>query len=258
MGYEISSVCLLGRDYSAYGDLSVVEVSEQSAAAISVGSDPLSPSNRFKADSKVPNEDALCVVESNEFSVYAVADAHYGPEASHTLIRRLHDLLAEELPQTVHDLSHLLDSLQDGPPPATSSETTLTVAVYNRESRSGFGISFGDSSFVISGPTGSARLVNPRNGRFVSTSPDQLPLEGAAFSFSADPGDVLVSYTDGIDECHYRSPTTSISLGHINDIAARSPGDPQAIVSELGRLALAGVNGHPGGQDNVALIASIA
>ncbi len=258
MNDDIKSVCLMGRDHGTYRKLDTVRVGDHSAASISVGSDEYSPSNQFKTDSWCPNEDALCVVDSDEFSAFAVADAHYGPEASHTLIDRLHNGLIEDLPTELHDLSHLLDRLQEGPSPATRSEATLLVVVYNRELKSGFGISFGDSSFVVSSPGVVASPANKRNGRYVSTSPDQLPLEGAAFSFSASPDDMLLTFTDGVDECHYRSPATSVSPRHIADITGANRLDPQAVAQELGELALAGVNGNPGGQDNISLIASLS
>lgn len=259
MNSERSTVCLVGRDYGVFGRLEVVAVSDQTAAAISVGSDESSPSSQFKTDAACANEDTLCVVEANEFSVFAVADAHYGPESSHTLIERLHSsLLDSGVPAELHDLSHLLDALQEGPPPSSRSETTFLVVVYNRELKSGFGISFGDSSFVVSSPGTATGPLNLRNARYVSTSPDQLPLEGAAFNFSARPGDVLLTYTDGIDECHYRSPSTSVTQNHIAGITAADSLNPQAVARGLGQLALAGVDGNPGGQDNIALIVSLA
>ncbi len=252
-------VCMLGRDHCEYGVLSIGEVGRHSAAAISVGATSISPSNRFKTDDEVPNEDALCVVESSHLGFYAVADAHYGPESSHTLVSRLHQgAMTEGTPRSVSQLADLLDSLQDGMPPETESETTLLVVVHDRSSHAGFGISFGDSTFMVVGQQNRLEPVNRRNSRFVSTSPDQLPLEGAAFQFRTSPGDLLLTFTDGIDECHYRSPETSVRPHHIAQIVAETAGNPLATVTEMAGLALTGVGGNPGGQDNIALIASSA
>lgn len=250
--------CLLGREYDEYGVVSSVKVGAMTAAAMSVGSDTRTPSNRFKTDKAVRNEDALCVIVEEELSLFGVADAHYGPESSHTLISRIHQATSGgRVPASLADLTHVLDSLQDGPPPATNSETTLLVVVYDRKNHQGFGISFGDSSFVIAGPDRLAEPLNHRNNRFVSANPDQLPLEGAAFNYLAKPGDTLLTFTDGIDECHYRSPETSVRPNHISEIVA-SNSDILATVTDLTELALAGVDGHPGGQDNIAVIAARA
>jgi hypothetical protein len=83
-------------------------------------------------------------------------------------------------------------------------------------------------------------------------------LHGSAFKFSAEPGDLLLAYTDGIDECHYRSPRTSVRPGHVSALAAGVGNDPLATVDGLCRLALGGVDGNPGGEDNIAIIAASA
>jgi hypothetical protein len=255
----LNNVLLLGKDHCEYGSLSTVTVGEHSAAAISVGTDQQSPSNRFKTNSEIPNEDALCVLETDGAAAFAVADAHYGPESSHTLVTRFHDrLLSGGIPATPAQLSHLIDSLQDGSPPETESETTFLTAIHNRNTGTGFGISFGDSSFLIVGPQSALDSVNHRNSRFVSTSPDQLPLEGALFHYSTEPGDVLLTYTDGIDECHYRSPETSVGRRDIAAIVSDHQTNQLEIVTELAKLAMTGVRGNPGGQDNIALITSLA
>ena len=251
-----TGVCLLGMDYCEYGVLSVTSAGPRAAVAISVGTDVESPSNRFKTNKAVPNEDAMCFVGSGSRMMFGVADAHYGPESSHTLIERLYDaVVSDGIPSSPETLSFVLDSLQDGPGPETESETTLLVAVYDRRTQRGFGTSFGDSSCVVAGAS-EVRLANPHTKRFVSTWPDQLPLEGATFQFTADAGDIILVFTDGINECHYRSPETSVTSAHIKEIVSRHRDAPLEIVSELGALALGGVGGYPGGQDNIALIAN--
>lgn len=255
---DLSSILLLGRDHCEYGSLSTTVLGPHSAAAISVGTDSASPSNRFKTDAAVPNEDALCLVEADGRAAFAVADAHYGPESSHSLVERFHDgLVISGIPSNPAELSHLLDSLQEGRHPQTESEATFLTVIYDRVKHTGFGISFGDSSLVIVGPQAPTDPINRRNGRFVSTSPDQLPLEGAAFRYSTKPGDMLLAYTDGIDECHYRSPQTSVNRHDIEAIVANHQ-SPIDVVTELATLAMGGVRGNPGGQDNIALIGLLA
>ena len=67
---------------------------------------------------------------------------------------------------------------------------------------------------------------------------------------------LVAGFTDGIDECHYRSPETSVGYHHIAALAADVDYDPLRLVTELTQLALTGVDGNPGGQDNIAVIAS--
>ena len=71
---------LLGEDYDTWGTVAATEVGSLAAAAISVGSDPDSPSKQWKYE-EVDNEDALCVISTPEWVGLAVADAHYGPES---------------------------------------------------------------------------------------------------------------------------------------------------------------------------------
>ena len=246
---------LLGRDYGEYGSLAATNVGARAAACISVGSDLNSPSHRFKDDPASPNEDALCVIEAGDWAHYAVADAHYGSESSHMLIDRLHDIWLKVRPTDVQHLGQMIEFLRAGDPPKTESETTLLVVCYDRVEHTGFGLSFGDSSFVIVGPGHETTAINDRNGRFVNAADRFSMITGAPFRFSADPGDILLTFTDGINECHYRSPETSVGFDHIERVVNRSH-EPLRIVQQLAELALSGVDGNPGGQDNIALIAS--
>jgi hypothetical protein len=78
------------------------------------------------------------------------------------------------------------------------------------------------------------------------------------FSFTASPGDLLLAYTDGIDECHYRRPETSVTPQIMAELRRETGGEPEAYVRRLVELALSGVDGHPGGQDNLAVVAAPA
>lgn len=247
---------LLGRDYCAYGAMTAVEVGGHTAAAMSVGSDPASPSHVYKADPDVPNEDALCVIETTAWSGLAVADAHFGSESSHLLIERLHNTWATVRPRDSDHLAEMVDSLRIGDRVTTESETTLLIVVFDRQTRTGFGLSFGDSSFAIVGSTTDPVAINPRNRTYLHPARRRGFLQGEHFAFEAAPGDVLLAYTDGIDECHYGSPNTSLQPHHMAAIAHEADYVPLAIATAATDAALRGVDGHPGGQDNIAIIAS--
>ena len=255
---RLGRLLLLGEDYGTYGAVGVTRVGSQAAAAISVGSSPDSPSLKFKADPNVLNEDALCVMEAGNWSAYCVADAHYGPESSHMLIQRLHQMLNKIRPTDPGHLSQMIEFLRQGDPAMTESETTLLVVIYDRQKRSGFGVSFGDSSFVIVGPGHTASARNAKDNRYVSTRGRSSLRGGAEFSFTANPGDMLLTFTDGIDECNYRSPATSIHAHHIEAAVQQSNGDTLDATNRIVAMALAGVDGNPGGEDNIAIIAANA
>lgn len=250
-GRRVPSLCLLGRDHQQYGAIDAQRVGDRAAAAISVGADPSSPSMVFKHDPEVANEDALVVAVHGRRTGLAVADAHYGPEASHVLIEALSRAWADALPATEDEL--LLEAAQLGSPALTESETALLIAVHDGDTGAGFGLSIGDASLVIVGPDHQASACNPRNHRYVSASGDDaLPVP---FRFQTAPGDLVLAFTDGIDECHYRNPDTSIQPHHIDAIVSAASGDPLHVVEQLSQLALDGVDGHPGGQDNIAVVA---
>lgn len=248
------SLCLLGRDHQRYGAFDSFAVGEAAAAAISVGADHSSPSLVFKDDPEVLNEDALCVTVDGKRTGIAVADAHYGPESSHTLINALHQRWADRLPSSAEELA--LSTTTIGTAAVTDSETALLVAVHDAASGVGFGLSIGDASLVIVGAGGDATPLNPRNHRYVTAEGDDA--EPLPFTFHATEGDLVLAFTDGVDECHYRNPATSVLPHHIERIAQTHANDPLGVVEALTHLALSGVDGNPGGQDNIAIVAVLA
>lgn len=254
---RLGRLLLVGEDYGTYGAVGITRVGSKAAAAISVGADDESPSHQFKANPDVPNEDALCVMEAGNWAAYAVADAHYGPESSQMLISRLHQMLSKIRPTDSEHLNQMVEFLKQGDPAYTDSETTLLIVIYDREQRSGFGVSFGDSSFVIVGPGRTAEPVNQRDNRYVSSRGSSLR-NGANFTFTANPGDMMLTFTDGVDECNYRSPATSIRPHHLEDLVAKANGDTLEATSQIVALALSGVDDNPGGEDNIALVAANA
>ena len=130
--------------------------------------------------------------------------------------------------------------------------------MYDRVQHRGFGLSFGDSSFVVAGPGRVATAVNPRDARFVTTRSQSSLRHGKPFVFDTNPGDVLLVFTDGVDECNYRSPATSIQPHHLAQLVDLGNGDPLNTCNRIVAAALEGVDGHPGGEDNIALICATA
>jgi hypothetical protein len=252
---RLGRLLLLGENYGTYGEVAATRVGSQSAAAISVGSDENSPSRRWKYDDTVANEDTLCVIDAGDWVGVAVADAHYGPESSHMLVSRLHDIWAKVRPTDLQHLEQMVEFLRTGDPARTESETTLLVSVFDREAGNGFGVSFGDSTFSVVGPGRVPTPINHHDHRFVSGAIPQSFRNGSLFRFEASPGEVLLAFTDGIDGCHYREPATSVRPQHITTIAQSVAYDPLDLITQVTGLALRGVEGNPGGQDNIAIAA---
>lgn len=250
----------LGSDHTEYGRYALGRLPGQTVWAISVGADPESPSLRSKGDVRHPNEDALLAVERGDRVVLAVADAHFGRESSHDLLRDL----AGKLPPIPADpgaLAALVRQLARwDPPPDYESDTSLMIAVYDRGARAGFGLSFGDSTFAIVGEAGHRQPIGKRSSNYASPAcPASLdPALADTFAFEAAPGDLLLAYTDGIDECHYGEPETSVTSQIMAELWRESGNEPEAYVRRLVELALSGVDGHPGGQDNLAVVAAQA
>jgi serine/threonine protein phosphatase PrpC len=247
----------LGRDHTEYGRYELGRLSPHTVWAISVGSDPGSPSLVAKGDPEHPNEDGLLAVEQRERGLLAVADAHFGLESSHDLLTRLAGRLPP-VPAAPDELAALLRRLGKwDPAPDYPSATSLVIAVYDRAAREGFGLSFGDSSFAIVGEAGHLQPISQAAAGFVSPAhPASLDPDAAdAFTFAAAPGELLLVYTDGIDECHYGRPETSVTPQIMEALWRETGSDPEAYVRRLVELALSGVEGHPGGQDNLAVVA---
>jgi len=109
---------------------------------------------------------------------------------------------------------------------------------------------------MVLGAQESPRIINRKNSHYVCpwipTSLD--PRRFVEFDFRMRSGDLLVAYSDGVDECHYQSPRTSIRPHHVQDLLRRGAGNSESLARELTELALTGVDGNPGGQDNIAVV----
>jgi serine/threonine protein phosphatase PrpC len=247
----------LGRDHVAYGQYALGRLSPRMFWAISVGADRDSPSLTVKGDPAQPNEDGLLAAEVGDRALLAVADGHFGQQASHELLEEL-AARVPPVPGTPEELVALLRRLaeRDRARDCTAG-TSLLVAIFDRATREGFGLSFGDSTFAVVGAAGHRREIHWPSSGFVSPErPASLnPRAADRFTFRAAPGELLLVYTDGINECHYREPKTSVTPELMGELWLSTAGNPESYVRELVELALAGVGGHPGGQDNLAVVA---
>jgi hypothetical protein len=246
------TIIKLGRDETTWGGLSLSSGhGGRTAVAMSPGSDPASPSMASKGDPGLPNEDAAFAIDQGDRTMIGVADAHHGVSASHDLIEAI---AARPIPGSFEELERGLATLEPTGR-AGESSSTLVVAVLDRAIGQGFGISFGDSTLARVGASGTF-IVNVRRATYVHLrQPGGLdPSFAHGFHFFVQPGELLAAFTDGINECHYRSPDTSVGLAEIRNTYDQTGPRPEPFARALCRLALDGVSGHPGGQDNIALV----
>lgn len=237
---------VIGSFYTEYNRLEILRVGHL-VSAISVGKDPNSPSMVHKHE---PNEDSALICEDGSWALLAVADGHYGG-AAHRLINSLADG-CQSVPQRVSGLSMLL---WNGFPasPQDRSGTTLLVACLDTSTGSGFGFSFGDCMLLTVGAT-RATLRNAINDCYLhgGTPP---PLDATQpFTFQLEPGEGLLMFSDGVNECCYREPHKSVQLSHIQQLFCAAEGDTEKWVRSVTQLALDGVDGEPGGQDNITVL----
>ena len=239
---------LLGVNYSNYGEVCLKSLGE-AVACISTGADRESPSLGFKGDPNHPNEDALLVRRKGSRYLMAVADSHFGNQASHVLMQRL---AGAPFPVSEVELLQTVMEIQE-PELVHGAGSTLVVTLVDRDKGAGVGFSAGDSSLITIGSEGLTHHV-PHNHRFYYFQQPLSEDEWCRFEYRLSPGNVVLLFTDGVNECHYRNPETSIQDSHIWELWERADGDVEGFVGLLAQLALDGVVGHPGGQDNVALI----
>jgi hypothetical protein len=302
------------------------------ALALSAGSDPHSPARQHKGRQDIPNEDAVLAISAGPQTLLAVADAHYGHEASELLLERLAARLhGQPLPQgkkpakdsapqapgphgaagssstspgatrpaipgsasephstspgptrpaipgsaseahstspgptrpaipaAVFELMDLLPELAVPPLAAAAplrSETTLTIAVLDQDSGQVFGLAYGDSSASILAPGEVPRRISRPSRHYVHPEqPKTLdPRLASEFHARLPKGALLLLHTDGVDECCYRDPERSIGARELSQLFEEHGPAPAAFARALTELALAGVRGNPGGQDNIAI-----
>lgn len=248
--------CLqLGKDHPVYGKLDLCQLNSNITCAISVGADKDSPSLIFKGDKTSTNEDAVFAAMIDDRVVMAVADSHFGQWASHSIITGI-----AHYSRQVTDLASIYRIFplmgDDSTDWNNHSETTLVIVSVNRLTGEGFGVSFGDSSAVLVNQQEVSRL-NHKNSRFVSLNKTVIMDSASAeeFTFNVKTGELLLLFTDGVDECHYGKPDTSVNEQDILNLFQQTPENVTQYVTRLGNLALKGINGNPGGQDNIAIAA---
>lgn len=250
---DAPTLLMLGRDHKEYGSISRGELGAVTTF-MSVGGDRVSPSMAFKADKAQPNEDVLLVKRRDHLYLLAVADSHYGIEASHVLLERL---AARDLPETRLDLLKLCLEIQK-PHEDASSGTTLVVALYDAISGHLLALSTGDSTLATLDDAGWL-VRNAHDSNYLRLDGLNYPDNWCEMELFLQPNTVLALHTDGIDECHYRKPETSLTPARIEAIwrATEAPSLDVRVPLFGGALvqaALDGVGEHPGGQDNIALI----
>jgi hypothetical protein len=246
----------LGKDHPTFGAIHVeVSPDGRAALAISAGADPDSPARAGKGDpDQVPNEDAALVIDEGERVLIAVADAHFGHQASHALLRALGRAPAP--PLGIEDLRAFLASIPSDETGSDRSETTLAVAVLDRVARRVFGLSFGDSTVLLLGAGSHGEPLHRRDDRFVTPARPQTMLGGEPFTRErVAPEQVLVAFTDGVDGCCYGDPERSLRAEHLVAMGRRAR-SVEELVRGVAESALAGVEGAPGGQDNIAIVAA--
>jgi hypothetical protein len=227
----------------------------RSACAISAGG--AEAMGRVKHDL---NEDAVLVMDAGDSVLLAAADAHYGNTASHFLLQQIAAHVSPDV-RNLYELGDAIEALEPGRIDRDDpSETTLIVVVMQRHTRRGFGLSFGDSSCVLLPLDDEPRVLNEKQPGFVTLArPVSLGRRWAhTFRFMAASGDLLLVYTDGVDECHYRQPRTSVRPRHLAQVLAETGNDPKRYAEGLAALALSGVDGYPGGEDNLAIAVAVA
>lgn len=243
----MQKLVMIGRDYPSLGVVAQKALGPVQAC-VSAGSDPDSPSFAYKGD-VCPNEDGLVVLKNSNMWLLAVADGHLGHHSSHALLDGLAAL--EILPARLGRLSLLLSSsewIAD-----TGGGTTLLVACVDESNGQVFGLSFGDSSLVLLGSEG-PQIKNQINDTYLRGGGPIEVDQGKPFNFQLQPGDHLLLYTDGVNECCYRDPYRSIGLKHLQQLREQHPEDTALYTRSLMDLALTGVDNHPGGQDNIVIV----
>jgi serine/threonine protein phosphatase PrpC len=255
---ETQQTTCYGYDYGLLGDYHCAMSGPRAAVAISVGSDEESPSKQFKGDPEHLNEDALFHFDDGQHSILALADAHFGWSSSHALISLLSEAVKSHLPTNKTALADLIATFESSEKTASASETSFVVAIFDHHTGRGFGVSFGDSTLTVVGPNRAARALNTHNRIYVSPQRPYTLAAGRAvlFDFGAKPGDLILAFTDGIDECNYRNPHLSLQAQHFSELYQRHGANAKDFATELVKWALKGVDGHAGGQDNIALIVS--
>ncbi len=251
------SIALYGPSFVDPGQVEVRTLGERSACSISVGA--LAAITRKKPEA-APNEDALYLHDDGQIAVHVVADGHYGTEASQALVQSMAEIFDRQ--GTQMDLSMAYGKMAQAwrqRPDQGQSRSTMIIASLDRGRGTVQGFTIGDSACFLVGPAGITRLDTPSRNYVAPWDYYSLGVPPSSyFEAEAPAGSVFVCCTDGVTECHYGEPESSIQPEDIAEIVSRTGTDPKALVEALGVLALTGVRDQPGGEDNFAITVSIA
>lgn len=240
---------MLGRDYPELTSIQMKSLGE-AHGCICAGKDPASPSFAYKGHKENPNEDGLVILNDEDFWLLAVADGHFGHQSSHALLEGIGAIPA--IPRRLGALSLFLSNADWVE--QTAGGSTLLVACLDKSNGSTFGLSFGDSSLAVLGPTG-AKIRNQPNDRYLRGGAPIDVEEALPFQFTLKENETMLLYTDGINECCYRDPYRSVGLQHLEDIYRKTKSETAQLAYCVMELAMNGVDGYPGGQDNAVVTA---
>ena len=238
---SVEIVLMLGRDCTDYGGDQSGRLG-RTAACLSAGC-------KGCEDEPQSNEDALLLMQQGDRYLLAVADGHYGLEVSHQILQRLSK---HPIPASGAALRAILTEIQN-PPIRSGGGTTLTVGCLHAETLLGFGLSTGDSTLAVVDNEGIKICTSP-NHRYLYPNRPLEAHEWCAFNFTVPSRGTVLLYTDGVNECHYRQPETSVQDEDIDRLWLAYGDDATCFASALVYLARKGVRGNPGGQDNIAVV----
>lgn len=247
---------LLGVEHPLFAAVSACGTADRRAGcAITAGGDPSFLNWETKGDLSVPNEDAVCVVDGGDRVLLAVADAHFGHRSSHDTIRRIRD--EPVIPADPAALEELVAAIASGAggEAGDESETTLSIAVLERSTGVGFGVTFGDSTIATVAENGVDVWSEAGADYVVPGEPGTFDRAGRRCRLAVPDGALLLLFTDGVDGCGGASGP-SVEPADIRELRARSCADAAEFARLLTELAIHGVRGHEGGRDNVAVAAA--
>lgn len=216
-----------------------------------------------KGPSLVLNEDCVLAYDDGRRVVQVVADGHHGHEASHLTVELLASIFEDSgaLISPEEALAQIHPRWSDGEVVGEDgSRCTLSVVTIDRGEGVMEGVCLGDSGIFLGRMESGVRRVVPPN-TFYTAPWDQGSLgipPSASFRVPLKSGDWVVTCSDGVHECRYETPEESIGMEEFEALMSRAGRSPERFVEAALRLALTGVGGHPGGEDNIGVVASIA
>lgn len=221
---------------------------------------------RRKGASPVLNEDCAFAFDDGRRVIHAIADGHHGHEASHRTVELLAAMVEGSkgliTPEEALAQLHALWLEAGGEAEAEGDGSRCTLAILSIDRGEGVleGVCLGDSGVFVGNMEAGVRRVVPPNTFYMAPwdrGSHGIP-PSTHFKVPVRSGDWVLTCSDGIHECRYETPDESIGAEELESLMIRAGRSPEALVESAVMLALAGVRGHQGGEDNLALVASIA